>query len=242
MPETRLSRRLHAAFLLVRECESVADIGTDHALLPIALVKSGKVKSAIASDINKGPLESARENIFREGLSDRIKLSLADGIDGECKSVKNFVVAGMGGELIADIVLRAPFLKSPDIHLVLQPMTKVHVLRKALWDNGFDIENEVHLEEDGHLYTVMSVVFVGEKYEGDVEETLLGKRAFLGTYSHESLAALLKMCEKYITEFSKKIKGKNLASSSTEEEEEVMEKLSAFYEEIKKEKDKHETL
>ncbi len=242
MPETRLSRRLHAAFLLVRECECVADIGTDHALLPIALVKSGKVKSAIASDINAGPLESARENITREGLTDKIKLSLADGIDGECKNVKNFVVAGMGGELIADIILNAPHLKSPDTHLVLQPMTKSHVLRKALWENGFCIEKEVHLEEDGHLYTVMSVVFTGEKSETDIEEMLLGKRENLNVYSHESILALLKMCEKYITEYSKKIDGKKLAFSSTEDEEEVKKKLLVFYEEIKKKRDSYETL
>lgn len=241
MPETRLSRRLHAAFLLVRPCDCVADIGTDHALLPIALVKSGKVKSAIASDINKGPLESARENILLEGLEDKIKLCLANGIGDDCNNTKEFVVAGMGGELIADIVLRAQNLKSSDVHLVLQPMTKVHVLRKALWDNGFDIEKEVHLEEDGHLYTVMSVVYTGEKYYADVEEILLGKRSNFDFYSHTDVISLLKTCEKYISEYSKKIEGKKRAASPTDEEEKIKKKLSLFYEEIKQKRDSYET-
>ncbi len=218
MPETKLSRRLYAAFLLVRGGGAVADIGTDHAYLPIALVKSGKVKSAIASDINEGPLETARENIHIAGLDALITTHLGNGVEGLEGTSQEFVIAGMGGELIAEIIEKAPFLKNFDVHLVLQPMTKVRFLRSWLWDNGFDILKEIHLEESGHVYTVMSVVYTCDKYYRAPIEEIVGKLIFLETHEKDSLLALLKTCEKNLAQLSQKINGKTKAGLDFSEE------------------------
>ncbi len=225
MPETKLSRRLRAAFLLVRGGGTVADIGTDHALLPIALVKSGKAPFAIASDINRGPLEKADENIRREGLEEKISVHLANGAEGLSGRADEFVIAGMGGELIAKIIENAPFFKDLNLHFVLQPMTKTSHLRAFLWDNGFDIFKEIHIEDGEHLYTVMSVVYTSDKYYRARVEELVGKLFFLETYSTDSLSALLKMCEREISERKRKIEGKSIAGHDTSLEKGEMEDL-----------------
>ncbi len=175
MREKELSRRLHAAFLLVREGKRVADIGTDHGYLPIALVKSGKAESAFASDIGKGPLERAEENIKKAGLEEKIKTVLTDGAAFFDSLADEFIIAGMGGELIFDIISRAPFLKNEDIHLVLQPMTKIPVLRKSLAKEGFRIDEEKLVFEDDRVYTLMSVYYDGRIREITECEAVTGK-------------------------------------------------------------------
>ena len=165
MKKMRLPRRLTAAFDLVREGSAVADIGTDHAYLPIALVKEGKCTKAFASDVGKGPLERARENIAEAGLDGIIETVLTDGAAYFDGKADEFIIAGMGGELIYRIICDAPFLKNENIHMVLQPMTKVSLLRKALLGDGFFIEREKLVKEDGKIYTVMSVGYDGIKRE-----------------------------------------------------------------------------
>lgn len=174
MKKTKLTRRLTAAFELVREGRTVADIGTDHAYLPIALVKDGKCTKAFASDIGKGPLERARENIAEAGLEDKIETVLTDGAAYFDSIADEFIIAGMGGELIYKIITEAPFLKSTDIHMVLQPMTKVPFLRQALLSDGFCIEREALVKEDGKIYTLLSVGYDGKKRAPTPLEALTG--------------------------------------------------------------------
>ncbi len=174
MKKTKLTRRLTAAFQLVREGRTVVDIGTDHAYLPIALVKEGKCPVAFASDIGKGPLERAMENIRDAGLEEQITTVLTDGAAYFDSLADEFIIAGMGGELIYKIITEAPFLKNPDIHMVLQPMTKVPFLRRALLNDGFYIEREALVKEDGKIYTVLSVYYDGKKRELSDMEALTG--------------------------------------------------------------------
>ena len=103
IPDGRLGR----AADFVREGAVVADIGTDHAYLPIYLLLSGKIKFAVASDINRGPLDSAKRNAAKYGLTDKMRFTLANGLDGlplEEDGVSDIVICGMGGELIAQII------------------------------------------------------------------------------------------------------------------------------------------
>ena len=174
MKQTKLTRRLNAAFDLVREGRIVADIGTDHAYLPIALVSSGKCKKAFASDIGKGPLERASQNISEAGLEGVIETVLTDGVAYFDGIADEIVIAGMGGELIYRIISDAPFLKNKDIHMVLQPMTKVAFLRQALAEDGFRIDRERLVKEDGKIYTVLSVAYDGIKRELSSLDALTG--------------------------------------------------------------------
>lgn len=174
MKQTKLTRRLNAAFDLIREGRTVADIGTDHAYLPIALVSSGKCKKAFASDIGKGPLERASQNIREAGLDGVIETVLTDGVAYFDGIADEIVIAGMGGELIYRIISDAPFLKNGDIHMVLQPMTKVPFLRQALLSEGFYIDREKLVKEDGKIYTILSVAYDGVKRELSLLDALTG--------------------------------------------------------------------
>ncbi|WP_255882131.1 MULTISPECIES: class I SAM-dependent methyltransferase [unclassified Ruminococcus] len=158
--EIKLDRRLSLCAEFVRQGATVADIGTDHAYLPVYLIQSGKINSAIAADINEGPLKSGIETIKQYSLSDKISARLSNGLEkiraDECSDI---VIAGMGGELICSIIEAAQWLKSSDKHLILQPMTRPEVLRSYLCQNGFEIMREQAVESDGRIYTVMLVCF-----------------------------------------------------------------------------------
>ena len=133
-----ISKRLQAAANLLTKCKSVADIGTDHALLPIHLVREGIAKKVIACDIAKGPLDVARANVTRFGLEDKIELRLANGLDGlapnECNQI---TILGMGGETIADIIGAADWVRDKNVTLILQPMSCDDRLREYLITVGF---------------------------------------------------------------------------------------------------------
>ena len=171
-PHGRLS--LCADF--VREGSRLADIGTDHGYLPIALCQSGKIPSAIACDINPLPLRSAEENIAKYGLSNKIQTRLSDGLKELAPDeVDDIVIAGMGGELIRDILSSAPWVKDEAKHLVLQPMTHHDDLIRWLYENGFDIDRQAAVLDDGKYYTVLSTHFTRKITPCDPYTALVGK-------------------------------------------------------------------
>lgn len=156
-----LSRRLLAIGEMVEPGGAAADIGCDHGLLGIHLIKTGRATKVVACDISEGPLKTAARNIEREHC-DGISLRLSDGfsavLPGEVQTV---IIAGMGGELIAKIIDDAPFLRSADYTLILQPMTRAYELRRYLASHGFAILRETALR-DGRLYTIIKAGYTGE--------------------------------------------------------------------------------
>ena len=137
-----------------------ADIGTDHAYLPIYLLKEGIIERAVLSDVNRGPLASAEENAREAGVLDRVELVLTDGAAAlEGRGITDVAIFGMGGELIADIIERAPFLKNESIRLVLQPMTKQSLLCDYLLERGFGVEGECYTCDTGRFYRTLCVCF-----------------------------------------------------------------------------------
>ena len=175
MSELKLSKRLSTAASYVRSGAFVADIGTDHAYLPIYLVKQGKVKGALASDINEGPILKARENIAKYGLDEYIQTKVADGLDDiECFAPTDIVICGMGGELISRIISDSEYVKKDGVRLILQPMTMVAELRRFL-SNGFSTVAENVVCEDGKIYQVMCVEYDGMVHTYSNLELELGK-------------------------------------------------------------------
>ena len=149
----KLTERLEKVSSLVPLSTSMADIGTDHGYLPLSLLEEGKVSRAIACDINRGPLERAREHIRSEGREKDIALRLGGGLSVlEKGEVDGVVMAGMGGLLMADI-LEADMDKAQALHwLVLQPQNHVADLKRYLSTHHFRIVTEEMALEDRQLY------------------------------------------------------------------------------------------
>lgn len=157
-----LSSRLSTIQALIPQGVRVADIGTDHAHLPISLIKSGRCPFVIASDIKEKPLKNAEQNIKKTN-TENIDLRLGSGLSTvQPEEVDCIVIAGMGGEVISSILADTPWVKDCRYELILQPVTSADFLRKYLCDNGFKILTETAVSENDKLYTVMKVVFFGE--------------------------------------------------------------------------------
>lgn len=162
----KLDNRLLVCAKLVRRGRIVADIGTDHAYLVVWLIINGIIPHAIASDLRQGPLLNAQNNINKYNVNDSIETRLSNGLDNiNQDEVDDIVMAGMGGELIIDIIKRAPWLKDKSKHLILQPMSAEPDLREFLLQEGFLIESEQAVVSYGKVYSVMSVF-----YDGKVEQ------------------------------------------------------------------------
>ena len=176
MKAPKLTHRLKLVASLVRDQTIVADIGTDHAFLPVWLVQTGKCKGAIACDINSGPLESAQKTIELYQSGESIQTRLCNGLDDvHADEVDDIIIAGMGGVLISDILSRAVWVRDPRIQLVLQPMTAQEELREYLCKEGFNILHEDLAKEGNKLYLVISAAFSGEKIDADRLFNLVGK-------------------------------------------------------------------
>ena len=172
-----LDPRLACAASMVRQGAVVADIGTDHAYIPVYLTLAGISPYAVAADINKGPLERARINAEKYGAADRMRFALADGLHGvepEKDNVRDIVICGMGGELIARIVGESDYTRNPDVHLILQPMTCAGELRAFLASEGYRILDERMCAAVGRIYTCILAAYTGEPYKLTPAELLLG--------------------------------------------------------------------
>lgn len=169
-----LSRRLSLIASFVNEGSSVCDVGTDHGYLPAFLYLSGKCKSVIATDINDKPLKSAKANLERLGAQG-VKLILCDGLQAVTRAqADTIIIAGMGGEVISGIIERAQFLRDNTVTLILQPTTAAKELRLFLAQNGFNIENETALSENGKIYSIMCVRFANKQYVIDAVRAVIG--------------------------------------------------------------------
>ncbi len=160
MKSATIGKRLLSAVKFVRQGAVFADIGTDHAYLPIYLLKTGKIDSAVLADINEGPLASARENARLVGVLEKTELVLTDGAAALSeKGITDVALFGMGGELIARIIDDAPFLKSDGIRLILQPMSKARELCEYVINAGFSIVGEAFSEDSGKFYRTICIEF-----------------------------------------------------------------------------------
>lgn len=171
-----LDCRLQAVAAFVRPGSRLADVGTDHALLPCALVATGHCPGAIATDIRRGPTEAARRSVVSAGLSDRIDVRLGDGLSTvRAEEVEDIVIAGMGGETIAAILEAASWIHDPRYRLILQPMTRAERLRRYLFEDGFAILEESPVKDGHHHYTVLCVEYTGNRYTPDEAACYVGR-------------------------------------------------------------------
>ena len=208
----KLKPRLSAIAGLVPEGNTVADIGTDHAYIPVFLVKSGKVKRGVASDLRKGPLEKAREVIERYHLEDRIETRLGNGLevlkDAEADTI---VMAGMGGVLIRNLLEAGKEALEGVKRLVLQPMNAQEVVREWLVKNGFEIVDETLARERDRIYQVIAAQPGRQETEDpfyfEIGRVLIEK-------NHPLLPYLLKSKEKEYTKIIAGLKSSSKAGAA----------------------------
>ena len=208
----KISKRLCTAASYVRNGAVVADIGTDHAYLPIYLALENKIKRAVASDINEGPISKARENIHKHGMENVIETCVANGLNGiEKYAPTDILICGMGGELISQIIEESQYAKMKGIRLILQPMTSIRELREYL-QKGFSIIAESIVYEDQKLYQIICA-----EYDG-IERAYNSAELELGTKNIENGGEMLEMLlRSLIAKKEKKLNGLIIGGYDTEE-------------------------
>ncbi|MBW4080120.1 class I SAM-dependent methyltransferase [Paenibacillus sp. S150] len=161
MNNNKLSNRLQLVLEQIPQGSIVADIGSDHALLPVAAVGSGRALSAIAGEVNPGPFEAARRGVAEAGLGKVIAVRRGDGLEVlEPREADCITIAGMGGALIASILDRGRSLgKLEGVRtLALQPNVGEDILRRWLLSHDWVLAAEHILEEDGKIYEILTAV------------------------------------------------------------------------------------
>lgn len=198
-----LSKRLQNVADMVTKGYIVADIGTDHGYVPIYLIKNGIVPKAYAMDINEGPLKIADKNIRLEGLQDKITTVLSDGMNEMTSEMaESVVIAGMGGDLITDILNRGKNIKGIK-ELVLSPHKRVDIVRKYLLDNNWKITDENMVIDNNKFYTILRAV--PEKEESEYDETEIMYGRLLLTTKNPVLKKYLEKENKMYEEVLKKV-------------------------------------
>lgn len=216
--------RLAAALSYVRKGAVLADIGTDHACLPIYAAQNGLISRAVASDVNSGPLVRAIENVKKSGLETLIECVLTSGFDGmEEMGITDAAICGMGGELIADIIENAGFIKHSGMRLIVQPMTMPDAARRAMLRSGFQIVSEMTVAEDRKYYTVICADYCGAEHTIDEFTALFGDFA---VKNFESDAVRLGYLRHEIAKYDRIIKGKSISGLDTGAERMIIQKLS----------------
>lgn len=155
----KLSKRMKAVASMVTRGNRLADVGTDHGYVPIALIEQNYIPSAIAMDINQGPLDKAREHITAQKLDKYIQTRLSDGVEAlEALETDTILIAGMGGELVIHILKDGEEVCKSVKELVLQPQSDLDKVRKYLRENGYKIVDEDMVFEDGKFYPMMRAI------------------------------------------------------------------------------------
>ena len=226
-----MSSRLEMIASFVTQGRGVADIGTDHAILPIILRRRGYKGYIVAGDINEGPLKKAERGLLEAEIDD-VELKLCNGLESiDGSRIDTIVVAGMGGDTITGILDRGLYdmpewADRSDYKLILHPVTKPEILRYWLVNNGFRISGENYIEDNGILCQIIcaepgesekymdSELYVGQLerignqpcFEAVVDKHIKRFKAAakgLENASDASLAAWKKLIENMISELER---------------------------------------
>ena len=233
----KLSPRLSCALPYVRPGRLLADVGTDHAYLPIYLcqakiltpvtAKNGAVICAVASDINKGPVERAELHIVAEGQASRITTLCTNGLHGlEVYDPKDIVIFGMGGELILTILEEAPWIQEAGVRLILQPMTHPEKLREGLAKLGFAITGESLCAEGERIYQIICADYAPREATPPVSPAV----ALTGSlYPREQISLHRKLIQKVLAKTTACRAARSRAGQDTCEENTLIASLEAQY-------------
>lgn len=167
-PLFSLNNRLALCSEMVRKGARIADIGTDHAYLPVWLVRAGIASFALACDIKAEPLSQGKLTIKKYHAEDLVETRLCDGLSSVSPNeVDDIIIAGMGGETIVHILSEAHWLKDKSKNIIFQPMSKHELVIEYLYKNGFELKEHKCTACDGKIYTAFSACFTGTEVNPD---------------------------------------------------------------------------
>lgn len=171
-----LSERMLMAAKMVRQGNAVADIGTDHAYLPAWLVLNDISPKALACDVRKGPLENAAKTVEQYGIEEKITLRLSDGFEKiEPFEAQDFIMCGMGGTLMEELVSRTHWLKDKSKRIIVQPQSHPEDIRRFFVENGFEILFEDACTDAGKLYCAIAAEYTGKITEKPLSYIFTGE-------------------------------------------------------------------
>ncbi|MGI6011347.1 MAG: tRNA (adenine(22)-N(1))-methyltransferase [Ruminococcus sp.] len=223
----QLSKRLSAVAGLVTPGSRLADVGCDHGYISIALVKEGIIPSAIAMDVNEGPLMRARQNIELYAAAQYIETRLSDGVSALCPGeADSLIIAGMGGNLMMKILDEGEEKLKEVKEIILQPQSEIPEVRRWLWKHDYKIAEEDMVYEEGKYYIMMKAV------HGRTEEEpplFLSFGRLLLTQRHPVLFRYLQKRQKKNLEIRERIRtcGKNGNGVRLKEIEEEMQEIAS---------------
>jgi len=172
-----LKGRLKLVANMVPVCQTLCDVGTDHAYIPIYLIRQGICKRAIATDVRPGPIEKANLNIRQYNMAEYIETRLGDGLQPiKEHEAEIIVIAGMGGQLIRNILSEGIEKARSAKRLIIQPMGSVEDVRKWLFENGFEISDEGLAMERDKIYNVISAGWTGQQTDYNIIDIYIGRR------------------------------------------------------------------
>lgn len=223
-PPIPLSKRLRAAADLSREGSFVADVGTDHAYLPLWLLTEGRIRGGVVSDINQGPIDRAAAHIRQYGAEGKLTPVLCDGLSALSEyHPEDIFVLGMGGELIARIIDEGSMTRKTGVRLILQPMTHPERLRRFLWENGFRITHETLVKEE-KIYQVMAAEYTGVTEEYDELSLYFGKENL-----RRGEPLLWELMDRFAGILTRRKEGKAMAGEPADEEDRLLEAIRSFH-------------
>ncbi len=172
----KLSKRLETVTSMVTKGNRVVDVGCDHGFVPIFLVESGISPSAVAADVRPGPLSRAKEHIKEHGLEEKIQARLSDGLSnirpGEADSL---IMSGIGGILMIRLLSDNCETAKSFQELILSPQSELADVRRYLVENGYFIEYEHMLCDEGKFYFIFHVVVKKDERDWSEDEYRYGK-------------------------------------------------------------------
>lgn len=226
--------RLEEIIKLVEKNSIVADIGTDHGIVPYELVKSAKAKKVIASDISEKSLDKLREKLDYLDEPEKIVLNVSDGLDNLNEyQVDTIIISGMGGNLIVDILNKNLDIAKSANCLILGANNSLALLRRFLHENSFEIIEEVDLFENDKYYQII--------------KAKVGKQLFVNEYEYEFGKYLIDNKSEYLKKYiNKQIENKNnilsnLSDKNSDSVKSAIENINVEVNELEKVLDKIET-
>ncbi len=148
-------KRINLLASLCANTNSLVDIGTDHAYVPILAIKDYNVRYAFACDVSIGPLNNAKINIKKNNLEEQIETILSNGLDNINFPFETLLISGMGGILITEILKNGLTKAKMASKIVLQPNNNIDDVRRFLNENDFEIIDEKPIIESDKYYEII---------------------------------------------------------------------------------------